>query len=292
MDAATLAKAMGHTLSMADYERYVEPFNEALIAADCTTPQRVAMFCAQIGHESNGLLWMEELASGDAYEGRQDLGNVFPGDGRRYKGSGPIQLTGRYNFRRFSEWCYGQGLVNSRTFFEDHPELVRNDPRWGFLAASWYWTVQRPMNSYADRGDIRGATIAVNGGTTNLQDRTNRWNRCLQIGAALLPSEGDLTMAAKDDIIKFIQIYLGPVISDVKDIREQLTGSRDLVIREDGSTDWKASFKGWRQLGQNADGSNKTVVDSLGDARDRVVALEGKVKSLEATVVAALAAKK
>lgn len=92
-------------------------------------------------------------------------------------------------------------------------------------------------------------------------------------------------MAATDDIIGFIKTYVGPLISDVKDIREQLTGSRDLVYVNDGKggkrIDWAASFKGWKQLGQNPDGSNKTVVDSLADARARIIALEVEVKALK-----------
>jgi hypothetical protein len=62
-------------------------------------------------------------------------------------------------------------------------------PRWGFLAASWYWTVARVrLNSYADAGDIVSATRAINGGTNGLADRTARWKRALTFGAGLLPT--------------------------------------------------------------------------------------------------------
>ena len=52
---------------------------------------------------------MEEIASGQAYEGRTDLGNVHVGDGVRYKGSEPIQLTGRNNFALFTRWANAAG---------------------------------------------------------------------------------------------------------------------------------------------------------------------------------------
>ena len=187
MDAAALARAMGGT---ADYAALVGPMNEAMRAAGITTPLRAAMWCAQIGHESVGLRYMEEIASGQAYEGRADLGNTQPGDGRRYKGSGPIQLTGRANFRAFTRWAQAQG--HTTIDFEASPELVRADPRWGFLAASWYWTVARPqLNALADAGDLVGATRAINGGTNGLDDRRARYQRCLQLGAALLPTGGN-----------------------------------------------------------------------------------------------------
>ena len=193
MDAATLARAMGGT---ADYDALVGPMNQAMIAAQITTPQRAAMWCAQIGHESVGLRYMEEIADGSAYEGRADLGNTHPGDGPRYKGSGPIQLTGRANFRAFTRWAQAAGHTTHD--FEARPELVRQDPRWGFLAASWYWTQARPqLNALSDAGDLEGATRAINGGLNGIADRRARYQRCLALGGALLPEGGTMTQIEK-----------------------------------------------------------------------------------------------
>lgn len=187
MDAQTLATVMGNRVSMARYEELCPAFNEAMLQAGCTTERRATMWCAQIGHESGGLQWMEEIASGSAYEWRQDLGNTQPGDGVRFKGRGPIQITGRYNYGKVSEWAHGKGYVPTPTYFVDNPAELSN-PRYGFLGAVWYWTVARDMNSFADRDDLIGATRAVNGGTTGLDDRRAYWHRAGNVGAAILPT--------------------------------------------------------------------------------------------------------
>jgi putative chitinase len=43
---------------------------------------------------------MEELGDGSEFEFREDLGNRFLGDGHRYMGHDPIQLTGRFDYRQ------------------------------------------------------------------------------------------------------------------------------------------------------------------------------------------------
>lgn len=198
LTAETLSEAMGHALPIERYRDLLPAVLTALRTADCTTVDRVAMWMAQVGHESGGLRWMEEIADGSAYEWREDLGNIAPGDGPRYKGRGPLQVTGRHNYTALSLWAHSKGLVPSPTFFVDNPGELASD-RYGFIGVTWYWTVARPMNRYADAADIVGATRAVNGGTNGLPDRTERWARCRALGAALLPGE-DLDMASLDEI--------------------------------------------------------------------------------------------
>ncbi len=70
--------------------------------AELTDLRHIAYMLATIKHECADR-WkpIEEFASGQAYEGRKDMGNVDPGDGPRYKGRGYVQLTWRVNYRKF-----------------------------------------------------------------------------------------------------------------------------------------------------------------------------------------------
>ena len=174
-----LAQLMGNTLPQTEYDRLLPHFLHAASVANINTPQRMAMWIAQLRHESGGLRWMQEIASGADYEWRADLGNNQPGDGVRYKGRGPIQLTGRANYRAFTKWANSSGV--SSLNFEAEPKLLE-DPRWGFIAASYYWVVARPLlNEYADSGDVVAATRAINGGTNGLAERQAYYNQALAL---------------------------------------------------------------------------------------------------------------
>lgn len=122
---------------------------------------RLAHFMAQLVHESGGFRYMEEIASGQAYEGRADLGNTMPGDGKRFKGRGPLQLTGRANYRSFGR-AIGIDL-------ESHPEIAAI-PSIGLHIALEYWKT-KSLNALADADDVLAITKRVNGGTNGLADR-------------------------------------------------------------------------------------------------------------------------
>jgi putative chitinase len=157
-------------------KRFLGPLNAAMKEFHIDTPKRQAAFLAQLAHESGELRYMEEIASGAAYEGRKDLGNTQPGDGKRFKGRGPIQLTGRANYRRAGK-ALGLDL-------EDHPETVAT-PAVGCRVAGWFWKT-RGLNELADRGEFREITRRVNGGFRGLESRQEYYRRALEV---LLPKE-------------------------------------------------------------------------------------------------------
>ncbi len=180
-----LAEVMGNSLPKDRYAALLPALEACLVQCGCTTVDRIAMWCAQIGHESGGLKWMQEIADGSAYEGRGDLGNTQPGDGTRFKGRGPIQVTGRHNYTALSEWAFAQKLVHTPTFFVDQPEQLATD-RYGFVGVTWYWTTQRDLNGASDAKDINKATRMINGGLNGIADRRNRYAKAEQMGGRLL----------------------------------------------------------------------------------------------------------
>lgn len=128
--------------------------NACLARFQITTPDRIHHFMAQVGHESGGLRWMLELASGDAYEGRKDLGNAFSGDGPRYKGAGAIQLTGRYNYQRFADFIKDPDVMDGAAYV---------GATYPFTSAGFWWQ-QNAINAFVDQGaNCRQVSARVNG---------------------------------------------------------------------------------------------------------------------------------
>ena len=128
---------------------------------DITTKNRQSHFIAQCAHECDHFKTTQEYASGQAYEGRKDLGNTHSGDGKRYKGRGLIQLTGRFNYAT-------AGKALGRDFIND-PELVERFPAAADVSA-WYWDTHK-LNHHADNDDVRAVTKAINGGYNGLDSR-------------------------------------------------------------------------------------------------------------------------
>jgi putative chitinase len=135
------------------------------------TAPRIAAFLGQLLHETAGFQFLVELASGQAYEGRLDLGNVQPGDGPRYKGRGFIHLTGRANYREA-----GDALDLP---LEERPELAER-PDIAARVAVWFWNKKR-LSPKADAGDIVAITRAINGGTNGLAERQRLTESALRV---------------------------------------------------------------------------------------------------------------
>ncbi len=142
----------------------------AMREAHLTTPRRQAAFLAQLAHESGHLRWFEELRNGAMYEGRLDLGNVRHGDGTRFKGRGPIQLTGRTNYRQA-----GRAL---KLPLEKKPKLAAQADI-GLRIAAWFWR-SRGLNALADQGRFDDITLAINGGRNGQADRRSIHRRALK----------------------------------------------------------------------------------------------------------------
>ncbi len=184
-ELALMRRAMEASISLVEFQEnapgipeatlreYLPHLNAAMLAANITSDTRKAVFIAQLGHESDGFNTLEEYASGANYEGREDLGNVHPGDGRRFKGRGPIQITGRDNYQSYGN-AIGVDLIAD-------PEVAAT-PEVGFQLAAEYWT-RNNLNRYADRGQFDTVTERINGGQNGRPDRRNRWARAKRVAA-------------------------------------------------------------------------------------------------------------
>src|ERR1051326_8582511 len=132
-------------LSLGKAAFYAPFLNDAMLEQDVTSKPRRCAFLSQLAHESAHLGYMEEIASGAAYEGRADLGNTQPGDGKRYKGRGPIQLTGRANYKKYGD-LLGVDLINNPT--------IAATKEVGFRIAGQFWKLNG-LNELADKPDFK-----------------------------------------------------------------------------------------------------------------------------------------
>lgn len=173
---------------------FVEPLNLTFREFDINMPKRRAHFLAQTAHESAGFQLLIEGASGQAYEPPSKLasrlGNTEPGDGRRFKGRGLIQVTGRKNYSLLAA-ALGLDCV-------EHPELLEEIEN-ACRSAGWFWTqgaglnlsssakqhmsdrgysiIGLNLNTLADDDDLNGITLAINGGMNGAADRAAFFDR-------------------------------------------------------------------------------------------------------------------
>lgn len=140
----------------------------------------LAQFLAQVMHESGGLRYVREIwgptKAQRGYEGRADLGNVKPGDGKRFMGRDVLQITGRANYRALTAWV--QKTFGAKVDFEANPELLES-PEWLGIGAIWYFIAARPkLIQYCRDGNIEMVTRQVNGGLNGYADRLRWYDDC------------------------------------------------------------------------------------------------------------------
>jgi len=164
-----LVAIMGHGI-VPRVKVYFSLMARAFTKYQINTPLRKAHFLAQIGHESLSFKYTEEIASGIAYEGRIDLGNTQKGDGKRFKGRGLIQLTGRANYTSYGKHS-GLDLLKS-----GNEIILSKKPVYALDVSLWFWD-NKKLNRYADQDNIRSITRRVNGGFNGLKDRQDYLNR-------------------------------------------------------------------------------------------------------------------
>ena len=153
---------------------FLAPLNAAMAEFGINTTARQTAFLAQIAHESGSLRYVREIASGVAYEGREDLGNTEPGDGERFRGRGLIQITGRANMAECSVALYGDPMT-----LIDHPEFLEL-PVQACRSAAWFWE-SRGLNDLADKGAFERITRRINGRLKGLADRLEFYERAKKV---------------------------------------------------------------------------------------------------------------
>ena len=189
--------------------KYVAEWHEALIQLfpdyGIDTPQRIAAFISQCAHESANFTaikenlnyrWetlrkifpkyfpndqiaqqyaslpnKQEAIANRVYGNRMGNGPEESGDGYKYCGRGLIQLTGKNNYQAFAD--------SLEMSIDDVPEYLATFEG-AAQSACWFWETNN-LNRFADAGDVKGLTRAINGGYIGLDDRIKHYNHALQV---------------------------------------------------------------------------------------------------------------
>ena len=171
---AIMPSANAHTV-----DTYLPHLNAVLVEFGINKPVRIAVFVAQIAHETGQLHWLCEVWGPTKAQLRYDppsnlaksLGNTKPGDGKKYQGRGALQITGKYNYRSYGKWL--------KIPLEEQPELAEL-PEYAFLIAGTFWH-QNDLNTLADDGDFKGITKRINGGYNGLAEREQYYTKAKQV---------------------------------------------------------------------------------------------------------------
>jgi putative chitinase len=204
----TVLRAACPERSAAQLEPWVEPVKKACRRFEIDRIRRVAAFCATIAHESgfvpgreenmnyspkrmsevwparfavngfrghpnaraNALAGKPEALANEVYANRMGNGDAASGDGWRFRGVGPLQLTGRANHAAFAK-AMGLGLEESGAYIRTLEG--------GVMSAAWFWE-ENDINRLADTPGVEDEAKRINGGTVGIEDRKARFDRTVK----------------------------------------------------------------------------------------------------------------
>jgi putative chitinase len=189
--------------SKLDLDLMVLVLNDAFPKAGMNTVNRQASFLAQCAHEASQFTRISENlnysteglqktfkkyfpTSAEAakyarkpieianrvYANRMENGPESSGDGWKFRGRGFIQLTGKRNYRLCGNALHLDLLAD--------PDYVARSPIGAIETSLWFWKINN-LNTFADRDDIRGQTLIINGGENGLVERTEYYERAKRI---------------------------------------------------------------------------------------------------------------
>lgn len=223
----------------ADAAAWADAALEILPKYEINTPNRIAGFFAQCGHESMNFTALSENLNYRAetleklfskyfskagrnaadyakqpekianviYANRMGNGDTASGEGYLFRGRGVIQLTGKDNYSAFAS--------SIKMTLPDVIDYVQTK-KGALESACWYWN-SRNINAACDVNDITKMTKLVNGGTIGLEDRRKHYEQALAVlgGAAPAPITnaaaipGVLKRGSTGEAVKRMQAELG-----------------------------------------------------------------------------------
>ena len=133
---------------------------------------------ANLCHESGGFVYMKEIASGEAYNGRRDLGNVYPGDGPKFKGCGPLQVTGRSNHQASADWLRDHRGIDDGKIMDVGTDYSAD--HYAFTIAI-PWLLNNDLLTVCLHQGFDQCRYRINGGWNGYNDRCKWYGKCKQV---------------------------------------------------------------------------------------------------------------
>lgn len=178
------------------------PLFDATLYHENFTLRQAAMFLAQTGHESGDFNTLvenlnyssdrllvvfpkyfkgvndiskfnrnPEAIANVVYANRMGNGDTDSGEGYKFRGRGILQVTGKANYMKCSEFIYG----NEESLLED-PDMLEHQED-AINSALWFWKTHNLINVK----DCNAVTQIINGGQTGAADRLNRFNNAYAV---------------------------------------------------------------------------------------------------------------